>query len=115
VAQVVLNRVDRPAYPDTICAVVYQNQTWAGRCQFSFACDGIEDQIRSPKAYAIAKRIASEVSSGKIRLDTIGTATNYHADNVHRPGQRQCDRWRKSERTFSIDRGQTAGPDDVPV
>ncbi|MEO9961273.1 MAG: cell wall hydrolase, partial [Nisaea sp.] len=38
VAQVILNRVRNPAYPDTICGVVYQNQSWKNRCQFSFAC-----------------------------------------------------------------------------
>src|SRR5262249_54575170 len=39
VAQVVLNRVRNPAYPKSICGVVYQNQKWRNRCQFSFACD----------------------------------------------------------------------------
>ena len=45
VAQVILNRVRNPAYPDTICGVVYQNKGWHNRCQFSFACDGIKAEI----------------------------------------------------------------------
>ncbi|MEL7430499.1 MAG: cell wall hydrolase, partial [Pseudomonadota bacterium] len=38
VSQVILNRVRNPHYPNTICGVVYQNQSWYNRCQFSFAC-----------------------------------------------------------------------------
>ena len=40
VAQVVLNRVKNPSYPDSICGVVYQNKHKRNRCQFSYACDG---------------------------------------------------------------------------
>ena len=49
VAQVVLNRVRNPAYPETICGVVYQNQNLKNRCQFSFACDGKKDRHRQPE------------------------------------------------------------------
>jgi hypothetical protein len=39
VAQVVLNRVRHPAYPNTVCDVVYQGTERGDRlCQFSFAC-----------------------------------------------------------------------------
>ena len=48
VAQVILNRVRNPAYPNTICGVVYQNDDWCNRCQFSFACDGIKDRDHQP-------------------------------------------------------------------
>ena len=44
-AQVVLNRVKNPAYPETICKVVYQNRDMRNECQFSFACDGRRDVI----------------------------------------------------------------------
>lgn len=47
VAQVVLNRVKNPAYPATICDVVYQNRNLYNECQFSFACDGIRDVVYS--------------------------------------------------------------------
>ena len=55
-AQVVLNRVRNPAYPNTICGVVYQNDHWRNRCQFSFACDGIKDRIASPANYKSPRR-----------------------------------------------------------
>src|SRR5687768_16476229 len=41
VAQVVLNRVRHPAWPGSVCGVVYQGPLRAGRgCQFTFTCDG---------------------------------------------------------------------------
>ena len=82
VAQVILNRVKAPAFPDTICGVVYQNKEWRNRCQFSFACDGIEDKITSPGAWALAQKVAREVTNGKVWLTDVGDATNYHANYV---------------------------------
>ena len=49
VAQVILNRVRNPAYPKTICKVVYQNDDWINRCQFSFACEGRKLNVTEPK------------------------------------------------------------------
>ncbi|WP_058635612.1 cell wall hydrolase [Aureimonas ureilytica] len=83
VAQVVLNRVRNPAYPKTICGVVYQNQDWFGRCQFSFACDGVKDIIWNKPAYALAERIARQTTNGEIWLPEVGSATHYHATYVH--------------------------------
>ncbi|MFN5901342.1 MAG: cell wall hydrolase, partial [Novosphingobium sp.] len=40
VAQVVLNRVAHPSYPNTVCGVVYQGSERTTGCQFSFTCDG---------------------------------------------------------------------------
>lgn len=85
VAQVILNRVRNPAYPDTICGVVYQNKTWRNRCQFSFACDGIPDRIRSIYAWRVAQRIADEVVEGRIWNEDVGDSTHYYADYVQ-PG-----------------------------
>jgi hypothetical protein len=82
VAQVVLNRVRNPAYPGTICDVVYQNKSWRGRCQFTFACDGITDRVRSKRAWRVAVRIAKDVTEAKIWLDEVGDSTHYHANYV---------------------------------
>ena len=59
VAQVILNRVRNPAYPDTICGVVYQNKNWRNRCQFSFACDGRSEVIAERSQWDDARRIAA--------------------------------------------------------
>ena len=79
VAQVILNRVRNPAYPDTICDVVYQNEDWRNRCQFSFACDNIKDRIRSEYHWKMAREVAMAVTAGKIWLPEVGSSTHYHA------------------------------------
>jgi spore germination cell wall hydrolase CwlJ-like protein len=79
VAQVILNRVRNPAYPNTICDVVYQNEDWRNRCQFSFACDNIKDRIGSKEHWETAKEVAMAVTAGKIWLKEVGSATHYHA------------------------------------
>jgi spore germination cell wall hydrolase CwlJ-like protein len=82
VAQVILNRVRNPAYPKSICGVVYQNMTWRNRCQFSFACDRIKDRISSPAHYEMAEEVALAVTSGRIWLPEVGSSTHYHANYV---------------------------------
>lgn len=82
VAQVILNRVKNPAYPNSICSVVYQNKLWRNRCQFSFACDGIRDRIKANKQWSTAKRVASDAIGGKFWLRSVGSASHYHADYV---------------------------------
>lgn len=83
VAQVVLNRVRNPAYPDTICKVVYQNRHLRNRCQFSFACDGIRDRITEMPQWETAQKVARETVSGQRYLDTVGASTHYHATYVN--------------------------------
>ena len=82
VAQVILNRVRNPTYPKSICGVVYQNDSWRNRCQFSFACDGIKDRVRSPQAWNIAEEIALATTAGKIWFPEVGSSTHYHATYV---------------------------------
>jgi hypothetical protein len=82
VAQVILNRVKNPAYPDTICGVVYQQKNRRFSCQFSFACDGKKERITAPAHYTTAQRIGREVTSGKLWLADVGDSTHYHATYV---------------------------------
>ncbi|MES0880078.1 cell wall hydrolase [Roseibium sp. SCP14] len=89
VAQVVLNRVKNPAYPNSICGVVYQNRHKRNRCQFSFACDGIKDRISSKGAWKTAQKLAKEVLDGKRYLKMVDASTHYHATYVN-------PRWAKS-------------------
>ncbi|CCV08405.1 conserved hypothetical protein [Mesorhizobium metallidurans STM 2683] len=85
VAQVILNRVRNPAYPNTVCKVVYQNDDWFNRCQFSFACDGIADRITDKAAYGLARDVAMAVAAGKIFLPDVASSTHYYASYVN-PG-----------------------------
>jgi len=89
VAQVILNRVRNPTYPATVCGVVYQNKNWRNRCQFSFACDGIKDRVRSPKHWDMAEEIALATAAGKIWLTEVGSSTHYHATYVSPPWARK--------------------------
>jgi len=82
VAQVVLNRVRNPAYPNTICGVVYQNRNWRNACQFSFACDGRRDVVNSPGVYRKAQEVALAVTAGKIFIPEVGSSTHYYAQYV---------------------------------
>ena len=82
VAQVILNRVRNPTYPNSVCGVVYQNDSWRNRCQFSFACDGIRDRISSPSHWRVAQDIAMAVTAGKIFIPEVGSSTHYHATYV---------------------------------
>lgn len=95
VAQVILNRVRNPAYPNTICGVVYQNEDWRNRCQFSFACDGARERIRSPRHYEVAEEIAMAVTAGKIFLPEVGSSTHYHATYVRPRWARTMDQMKK--------------------
>jgi len=81
VAQVVLNRVAHPAFPKTVCGVVYQGSERPG-CQFSFACDG--SMLHPPMAqwWARARRVAESALAGAV-FAPIGTATHYHTSAVH--------------------------------
>lgn len=92
VAQVILNRVRNPAYPDTICGVVFQNENWRNRCQFSFACDNILDRILNRESWKTARDIALAVTAGKIWLPEVGSATHYHATYVSPPWARTMER-----------------------
>lgn len=76
VAQVILNRVRHPAFPNSVCGVVYQGSERAG-CQFSYACDGSMARIPSRSGMALANRYAAEALAGYVQRD-VGEATHYH-------------------------------------
>jgi hypothetical protein len=81
VAQVVLNRVRHPGYPNSVCAVVYQGSEGATGCQFTFTCDGSLAHAPIAFLWARARRIASEALAGRV-FAGVGHATHYHADYV---------------------------------
>jgi hypothetical protein len=83
VAQVVLNRVFSPFYPNNVCDVVYQNANRHLGCQFTFACDGIPDVITEPDAWLRAERIARDMLDGKLWMPEVAKSTHYHAYWVH--------------------------------
>jgi len=83
VAQVVMNRVFSPFYPNDVCGVVYQNSHRHLACQFTFACDGLPDIVTEPEAWERAKRISRDMLDGKLWMPEVAKATHYHAYWVH--------------------------------
>ena len=82
VAQVVLNRVRHPAYPNSVCGVVYQGPMRAGGgCQFTFTCDGSLASPPGGYAWARARRIAAAALAGSVYAP-VGHATHYHTQQV---------------------------------
>lgn len=76
VAQVVLNRVRHPAFPATVCGVVYQGSERGG-CQFSFACDGAMARVPQRGVWMRGARIAAAALAGYVYAP-VGLATHYH-------------------------------------
>ena len=81
VAQVVLNRVLHPAYPKSVCGVVYQGAQRHTGCQFSFTCDGALLRGAMAAPWREAKAVAVAALAGYVD-PSVGTATFYHADYV---------------------------------
>jgi len=81
VAQVVLNRLRHPAYPKSVCGVVYQGSARATGCQFTFTCDGALAYAPEPGLWARAQEVARRALAGFV-AKSVGTATHYHADYV---------------------------------
>ncbi len=81
VAQVVLNRVRHPAFPNSVCGVVFEGSTRVTGCQFTFTCDGSMAYRPVPELWQRARKVAWEMMSGRI-YTPVGNATHYHADYV---------------------------------
>lgn len=77
VAQVVLNRVAHPAWPSSVCGVVYQGAQRSTGCQFTFTCDGSLRQIAGGESWKRARTIASRALHGAVYAP-VGHATHYH-------------------------------------
>ncbi|MFC3173129.1 cell wall hydrolase [Novosphingobium bradum] len=82
VAQVVLNRVAHPAFPKTVCGVVYQGSERSTGCQFSFTCDGALARVPSRLFWERAQNVARAALSGQVYAP-VGLATHYHTIAIH--------------------------------
>lgn len=82
VAQVVLNRVAHPAYPKTVCGVVYQGSEKSTGCQFTFTCDGSLARMPVRLFWLRAENVARAALGGYV-FAPVGLATHYHTAAVH--------------------------------
>ena len=78
VAQVILNRMRHPTYPNSVCGVIYQGSERRTGCQFSYACDGSMARIPARPAWLRAQRVAAQALAGSVYAP-VGMATHYHA------------------------------------
>jgi spore germination cell wall hydrolase CwlJ-like protein len=81
VAQVVLNRLRHPAYPKSVCGVVYQGSERATGCQFTFTCDGSLARAPSAGLWRTARQVAEAALGGYVHKP-VGWATHYHTNWV---------------------------------
>jgi spore germination cell wall hydrolase CwlJ-like protein len=81
VAQVVLNRVRHPAFPASVCGVVYEGSTRATGCQFTFTCDGSLYRRPDAASWNRARKVAEAALAGSVYAP-VGWATHYHANYV---------------------------------
>ena len=82
VAQVILNRMRHPTYPNSVCGVIYQGSERRTGCQFSYSCDGSMARIPARPAWLRANRVAAQSLAGSVYAP-VGTATHYHATYVY--------------------------------
>ncbi len=81
VAQVILNRVRHPAFPHSICGVVYQGAGSGVGCQFTYVCDGARARRPVPALWRRAQGVAERALDGAV-APGLGAAIAYHADYV---------------------------------
>jgi spore germination cell wall hydrolase CwlJ-like protein len=86
VAQVTMNRVNHPSFPNDVCSVVYQKSVVMTQvvCQFSWYCDSAHrtrpiHQALYQESYEVAKKVLLE----NFRLKSLEDALYYHADYVN--------------------------------
>ena len=90
----VLNRVEHPQFPSSVCGVIKQGGE-TPPCQFSWWCDGRSDRPGEPKAWATALAVSEEMLTGP-PPDPTGGALFYHNLSVKSP-------WKKTrQRTARI-------------
>ena len=99
VGQVVMNRVESTSFPNTVCEVVKQGQTYKNgkmvlhKCQFSWYCDGKSDDVnKRSKAWSRALDYASIVISGRVEIDLTQGSLWYHAYYVKPSWAKQKER-----------------------
>jgi hypothetical protein len=82
VIQVVLNRVRHPAFPKTVCGVVFQGSERATGCQFTYTCNGSLERRYPDYAWQVARKRAREALDGYV-FKPVGLATHYHTNWVY--------------------------------
>lgn len=123
VVQVVINRLRHPAFPKTICGVVFQGSERSTGCQFTFTCDGSLARVPSRDGWNRAQAIATAALKGKV-YKPVGYSTHYHTnwvvpywsgslDKVAQVGTHLFFRWQGWWGTPGAFRGGHAGTEPI--
>ena len=83
IANVVMNRLGKDGFPDSVCGVVTEGRQRKA-CQFSWWCDGRPDDVEEPDRYALAKEIAREALNRQLRDRTNG-ALYFYREGTRKP------------------------------
>jgi len=87
VADVVMNRVQHTEFPDTVCGVVKESKLnnsgvpKKNECQFSWYCDGVDDEPKDDVAWMESEMIAEQVFNYFYFSGISEGATYYHKYN----------------------------------
>ena len=94
VGYVTINRLASEKFPNTICGVVKQARysSWwkethnkevpiRNKCQFSWYCDGLADEITDEESWIKAVALAKSIILGQF-VDVTKGATHYHSKEV---------------------------------
>ncbi|WP_324749648.1 cell wall hydrolase [Sphingomonas sp. LY54] len=81
VAQVVINRSRHPAFPKSICGVVFQGSERDTGCQFTFTCDGAMRRVPPDALWRRTRSSAAGMLEGRV-FHPVGLATHYHTNWV---------------------------------
>lgn len=82
VAQVIINRVRHPAFPKTICGVVFEGSERSTGCQFTFTCDGALARYHYGEAAWLRARLRARAALSGAVYQPVGHATHYHTNWV---------------------------------
>lgn len=125
VAQVVMNRVQHPGFPNSVCGVVFQGSQRITGCQFSFTCDGSLARRPQDSVWERAGRVAKAALGGFV-FENVGLATHYHTlavnpywaaslDPVGTIGAHRFYRWNGSAGSRSAFSAQYDGFEQAPA
>jgi len=86
IANVIIERVRLPNYPNTVCKVVRQGRYYKGnpirhKCAFSYWCDGKSERMYNKRAKETAIKVAAMAMNG-ILVEITLEATHYHTRAV---------------------------------
>ena len=85
---VIVNRVRSYRWPSNICSVVHEGHYKRGfpihdRCQFSYWCDGLPEEMEDERAWQTAQGVAYIVLTRNVVIKGMENITHYHHKDIN--------------------------------